>query len=92
MLPRIVSVSLTCTWPLSSSSSSVGGGEWCFLLRGVVCAVGAGLVEAIPSDRLGIEGESGTDVNICRHMCYYMLEGKRFSIQEVTVVDHNTNT
>ena len=41
----------------------MGGGEWCFLLRGVACAVGAVLVEVIPSDRLGIEGENGADVD-----------------------------
>ena len=32
-------------------------------MRGVVCAVGAGLVEAIPSDRLGIRCARGADVD-----------------------------
>ena len=63
MLPGIVSVSSTRTWPLSSSSSGMGGGEWCFCLRGVMYAAGAVLVEVIPSDRLGIEGEVGADVD-----------------------------
>ena len=62
-MPGIVSVSSTHTCPLSSSSSSVGGGEWCFRLRGVVCAAGAVLVEMIPGDRLGVEGGNRVDVD-----------------------------
>ena len=63
MLSLIDAVSSTCIRPLLFSSFCVGGGDWCFLLRGVVCAVGAVHVVAMSSDRLGIRGVSGVDVD-----------------------------
>ena len=45
---------------MSSSSSSVDGGEWCFRLRGVARAAGAVLVLAIPCDRFWVEGGIST--------------------------------
>ena len=41
---------------MSSSFSSVDGGEWCFRLRGVARAAGAVLVLAIQCDRFWVEG------------------------------------
>ena len=41
----------------------MGGGDWCFLLLGAACAVGAVHVVAMSSDRLGIRGVSGADVD-----------------------------
>ena len=63
MLSWTAAVSSTCTRKLSSSLSGVGGGEWCFLLRGVTCVAGSVHVEAIPSDRLGIRCARGADVD-----------------------------
>ena len=41
----------------------MGGGELCFLLRGVACAAGAVHVETMPSDQIGIKRVSGADVD-----------------------------
>ena len=63
MLSWTAAVSSFCIGSLSSSSSGVGGGEWCFLLRGVACAAGVLHVETMPSDQIGIKGVSGADVD-----------------------------
>ena len=41
---------------MSSSFPSVGGGDWCFRLRGLARAAGAVLVLATPCVCVGVEG------------------------------------